>query len=96
MMGTSFLSSPVTPAFNFANGVFGYVFGHGPRLMAAARDCDTTVIFAPNPSALQPPAHFASDSTVVVPGAFARNSVPTKPFVPAWQTTRKLFNGESG
>lgn len=34
VMGTSVLSSPATPAFNFVSGVFGYVLGHGPRLTA--------------------------------------------------------------
>jgi UPF0716 family protein affecting phage T7 exclusion len=34
-MGTNFLSSPETPAFDLASEAVGYCFGHGPRLIAA-------------------------------------------------------------
>jgi len=43
LIGTSFLSSPLTPAFSLFRGVFGYCFGHGPSL-ATRREVEVFVV----------------------------------------------------
>jgi hypothetical protein len=63
-MGTSARSSPLTPAFNFANSVVGSVLGHGPRLTTAWRAVVEVECFPPP---LEQPATISAALTTHAP-----------------------------